>query len=358
MAVLVVAATGVVADAWSIPGEDSLAAKLAEWGRDHGLGALVTWLEQQQYQHDPPPVGGTPPGGIPAVAGAVTGQPGALSSTRLPTTPLPPPAGLAPLPGEGVWHTVVAVAGRPAVQVTARRPDAQHTSFVVGVLRMDPALVRGRLHPGSRDPGGSWQAPSALTGAATRGLAVAFNGGFRLTDPSHPGYYSEGRTITPLVDGQASLVLHTDGHAEVGRWNQEIRMDSTVASVRQNLQMLVDDGQVNPSCATGGTQEWGSTIGQAAYIHRSGFGITATGVEIYVGGPALSVCTLGEILRAAGVIRGMELDINPAWVSGTYYHPRPGGGTLQGFPLFPAEKVTPAHYFTASSRDFYAWTTR
>src|SRR3954447_14034615 len=35
----------------------------------------------------------------------------------------------------GTWHTVVTAHGRPAVQVAALRPDGQHTSFVVGVLR-------------------------------------------------------------------------------------------------------------------------------------------------------------------------------------------------------------------------------
>ncbi|MDT7709692.1 MAG: hypothetical protein QOG20_5299 [Pseudonocardiales bacterium] len=82
--------------------------------------------------------------------------------------------------------------------------------------------------------------------------------------------------------------------------------------------------------------------------------MTATGVEVYVGGPALSVCTLGRILQDAGVVRGMELDINPNWVSGTYFHPR-RGGPPQGFKLFPAEQVAPEHYFSPTSRDWFAW---
>ncbi|HEY0813612.1 MAG TPA: hypothetical protein VGE11_10060 [Pseudonocardia sp.] len=354
--VVLLAGSGyVVVDALSTPGADPATAKLAEWGRDHGLGPLVTWLEQQQYQHDQPAVGGAPAGGIPVAAGT---QPATAPSAMLPPTPLSPLPDQTPLAGEGVWQTVLAVAGRPAVQVTSVRPDTQHTSFVVGVLRMDPTLISGQLHPGTRDPGGNWHTPSMITGSAQHGLAVAFNGGFRLTDPSHPGYYSEGRTAAPLHDGQASLVLRTDGTADVGTWNQEVRMSPAVASVRQNLQMLVDHGQVNPSCATGGTQQWGSTIGQAAYIHRSGFGVTAAGVEVYVGGPALSVCTLGNILHAAGVVRGMELDINPNWVTGTYFHPRRSGPPL-GFALFPTERVAPQHYLAApSSRDFYTWTTR
>jgi hypothetical protein len=118
--------------------------------------------------------------------------------------------------------------------------------------------------------------------------------------------------------------------------------------------MLVDGGQVNPTCATGGEKEWGSTIGQAAYVVRSGFGVTASGAEVYVGGPALSVCSLGKVLQDAGVVRGMELDINPDWVSGTYYL-HANGGPARGNPLFPGEKVPPQHYFGPSSRDWFAW---
>jgi hypothetical protein len=348
LAVVLVLALGcaaVVIDALSRPGPDSPAAKLAEWGRDHSLGGLVTWLEQLDYEASPPPVGGEPAGGIPSAAGAI-----AQAATTAPMAPL---AGGPALPGEGQWQTVAQVHGRPAVQVTTLRPDDTHTSLLVGVMRLDPQLVRGQLHPGSLDPGGSWQASTSVS-PGTADLAAAFNGGFRLNDPSHPGYYSEGRTVAPLVPGAASLVLKTDGTADVGSWGQEVRMGPDVASVRQNLVMLVDGGQVNPTCATGGEKEWGNTIGQAAYVVRSGFGITASGAEVYVGGPALSVCSLGKVLQDAGVVRGMELDINPDWVSGTYYL-HPGGGPASGNPLFPGEKVPPQHYFAPSSRDWFAW---
>jgi hypothetical protein len=347
--------------AWSVggaltaPGTDGVAARLAEWGRDHGLGGTVTWLEQQQYQRNQPPVGGAPAGGIPHAAGAVPDS----SARHSGSLPAPPPiggllTGVPPLPGEGQWQTVVAVHGKPAVRVAEVRPDQLHTSFLAGVLWMDPTLVRGQLHPGFTDPGGTWRAPTSLTPASQRTVAAAFNGGFRLNGASHGGYYSEGRTAVPLVNGAASLVIRTDGTATVGTWNREVRMSPQVAGVRQNLIPLVDNGQVNPTCQTGGTAEWGSTIGQAAYIHRSAFGVTADGAEVYVGGPALSVCTLGNILRAAGVVRGMELDINPAWVSGTYFHDTPAGPP-QGFRLFPAEQVAPQHYLSPSSRDWLGW---
>lgn len=345
---------------WSIgstllaPGTDTASARLAEWARDHSMGDVVTYLEQVRYEQNQPKVGGAPSGPIPAAAGAVP----AARTTGLPApSAISDLAGGRPLPGEGQWQTVATVRGESAVRATLVRPDNQHTSYLAGVMWLDPTLVRGQLRPGTTDPGGAWPAATSLT-PTERGTAVAaFNAGFRLPNgDSHGGYYADGRAAFPLVDGAASLVLLNNGRAEVGTWNQEVRMTPDVASVRQNLVMLVNNGRVNPTCATGGTAEWGSTIGQRAYIDRSGFGITADGAEVYVGGPALSVCTLGNILRAAGVVRGMELDINPAWISGAYYHQTPHG--LRGFQLYPAQQVPASHYLSPSSRDWFAWFAR
>jgi hypothetical protein len=344
-AVVLVVAAGVTVDALRAPGSDPVSAKLAEWARDHGLGRLVSTAEAWRYRQDQPAVGGAPGGGIPQVGGERSGP------------ALPPLSGGPALPGEGRWQTVVAAHGRPAVEVAFLRPDPQHTSYVTGIMRIDPTLVQGRLHPGTRDPGGQWPDATSLAGADAAGAVAAFNGGFRLTDPSHPGYYSDGRTVAPLVRGQASLVLYGDGHADVGAWGTDVAMTPTVVSVRQNLVPLVENGRVNRGCATGGEHEWGDTIGQAAFIDRSGFGVTATGEEVYAAGPALSVCTLGAVLADAGVVRGMELDINPSWVSGAYFT-RSGSGAPVGHPLYPAERVSPSHYLTPSSRDWFSWSLR
>ncbi|WP_156934613.1 hypothetical protein [Pseudonocardia spinosispora] len=362
--VIGVLAVAVVVIGWSVvgaltaPGSDSVAARLAEWGRDHGFDGVITWLEQENYR--PPPTGGEPPGGITAPEGVVRpGRPKAQGhgAGLTPPSELRPVAHLTPLPGEGVWHPVAAVHGHPAVEVATMRPDAEHTAFTAGLMWIDPTYVRGQLHPGSLDPGGQWRTPDLITPSLARQAVAVFNAGFRLNGASRGGYYSEGRTAVPLRDGAASLVLDKNGAAQVGAWNKDVRMGPEVASVRQNLVLLVDGGRVNPTCASGGTAEWGSTIGQVAYIHRSGFGVRADGAEVYVGGPALSVCSLGNLLAAAGVVRGMELDINPNWVSGTYFHRNPKGEP-SGYRLFSAEQVSPQHYFIASSRDFYGWYAR
>jgi len=59
-----------------------------------------------------------------------------------------------PLPGEGVWH----VAGRttangiPTMYEAFVRPDAVHTSYVVGVVWMDTNLLTAQLYSGSQIP--------------------------------------------------------------------------------------------------------------------------------------------------------------------------------------------------------------
>ena len=340
-------------DAVTRPGSDSVAVRLAEWGRDHDLGPVVTGLEVGQYDLAKPRTGGVPVGGIPHPPGAEAehsgGQPAPPS--------LRPPAGVSALPGEGRWQPVVSTPRGVAVRVTTVRPDAAHTSFLVGVLWMDPTLVSGVLHPGTSDPGGHWSTPPLVDAAEQRTVVTAFSAGFRLQGDSHGGWYEDGREPRPLVPGAASLVIGKDGRVDVGAWGREVGIGPGVASVRQNLVPLVDNGVVNPTCATGGTKEWGSTVGQAAFINRSAFGVTATGAMVYVGGPALSVCTLGELLRSAGVVRGMELDINPAWVSGVYFHPN-GRPHPQAFELFPDQEIGTQHYLQVSSRDFFSFDLR
>ncbi|MCD2195294.1 hypothetical protein LQ327_18150 [Actinomycetospora endophytica] len=342
-----------IVEALTRPGSDPVAARLAEWGRDHGLGPLVTALEAGQYEVNKPRIGGAPPGGIPRPPGAEAEHPGGQPAPP----PLRPPVGVSPLPGEGQWQPVVSTPRGVAVRATTVRPDAEHTSFLVGVLWMDPTLVGGVLHPGTVDPGGHWSIPPKIDATEQRSVVTAFSAGFRLQGDSHGGWYQDGRQLRPLVPGAASMVIDTDGRVDVGAWGGEIGMGPQVAAVRQNLVPLVDNGVVNPTCATGGTRQWGSTVGQAAFISRSAFGVTPTGAMVYVGGPALSVCTLGELLRSAGVVRGMELDINPAWVSGVYFHPN-GRPQPPAFELFPDQQIGTQHYLQVSSRDFFSFDLR
>jgi len=115
--------------------------------------------------------------------------------------------------------------------------------------------------------------------------------------------------------------------------------------VRQNLDLLVDGGRVASGLDRNIQGRWGRTLGNRLYVWRSGIGQTATGALVYVTGNRLSAQTLAELLRRAGSVRAMELDINPEWTS---------------FIAFPAERNllpdmqrSPRRYDTTSTRDFF-----
>ena len=52
--------------------------------------------------------------------------------------------------------------------------------------------------------------------------------------------------VFPLRVGAASLVIYRNGTALVGEWGRDARMAPNVVAVRQNLNLLVDNGQAVP----------------------------------------------------------------------------------------------------------------
>lgn len=346
----------------SAPGTDSTAARLAEWGRGHGLSPVVNSLEKLQYRLHPPAANGAPPSDSPLATdqcGGESAPPPGTPSRRRPVVGLPSPPPVTPLAPtgmacEGRWKTVTVARGRPALRTTYLRPDPVHTSYVAGVAWMDPTLLRTELHPGTQEPGhGPWQTPSSIGPTARDGLVAAFNSAFRLAE-SRGGYYAEGRTIAPLVNGDASLVIRRDGSTAVGQWGRDLRMSPDVSVVRQNLALLVDNGQIAPGIDNNVGNRWGATLGNKLYVWRSGIGMTKTGALVYVAGNALSASSLARLLSAAGAVQAMELDINPEWTTFVSYAPSPTPATPMASKLLPDMQRSADRYYQTSTRDFFA----
>ncbi|WP_280668139.1 MULTISPECIES: phosphodiester glycosidase family protein [unclassified Kitasatospora] len=352
---------------WSVggallaPGNDSTAARLAEWGRDHHLGPMVTMLETAQYKMSPPRVGGRPSIAIggPQAPLATTVDP----ASHAPTPALPPielapltsPAG-DPLPGEGAWRVLSSVRGTPAIQAAELRPDATHTSYLAGVVSMDPRLVRFQLHPGTDDPGpDNWGVPPNIPPDQRAGLLASFNGGFKVNvNEARGGFFLNGVTHGTLTSGAASLVFYKDGHATVGSWDNGVEMSPDVVGVRQNLRVIVDQAAVPDDVDSHIESGWGLTIGGAYFVWRSGVGVTADGRLVFVYGPALSVRTLANLLQQAGCVEAMQLDINPAWMSFNYYQPGSDPQDPTPVKLLPDQERPAERYFEPTSRDFTA----
>lgn len=340
----------------SAPGTDTLSARVAEWGRDHHLSWAVTWLENASYK--PPPVGGALNAGQLAQLQGPSGPPAppVAGAADLPPNIVPLAAGN--IPGEGVWHPIVSnAAGIPIVEKAVLRPDAVHTSELAYVTWMNHKALKFDLHPGFQQPGGTWQTPDTVGPEQRTGLVATWNGGFKLKpDDALGGFYDEGRTAVPLVSGKAAEVFYQDGSLKIGQWGRDENPGPTVTGVRQNLSLLVDQGQVTVGTGDGSGAMWGLTIKNSYYVARSGVGMTANGDIVYVSGPKLSVYTLAKLLQGAGARFGMELDINPEWVSYmTYAGPDPANPQ----PTKLWDFVQPAdRYYQPSDRDFVAVYTR
>jgi hypothetical protein len=345
-----------VGQALAAPGGGSVSSKLAEWARDHYLSPVVTFGEWLTYQ--PPTVGGKPSFSLTVPKGQGIGASAAGKHAAVKSiipAPLHSLAGT-PLPGEGQWRVLETVKGEPAIFGTFLRQSALYTGYVSGIVSMDPRLVKFYLHPGSEDPGpGNWgrgSAPWIPPGTRT-GLLATFNSGFKL-NASRGGFYLNGSYHGSLVSGTASVVYYKDGTAKIGVWGRDLSMTSQVAAVRQNLKPIVDHGQIPASVDNNVETGWGFTLGGGYYVWRSGVGMTRDGRIIFVYGPALNVRQLATLMQHAGVVEGMELDINPFWTSYEYYeaHGTPSDPTPVN--MLPNQQGPANRYYAIYSRDFTA----
>ena len=286
------------------------------------------------------------------------------------TPPAPLTAFTAGPTGQGIWTAAGRpVAGVAAVYETDLVPPGGVTA--AGIAWMDTKLLSGQLYSGSKSPGGGpyqFTAPVQPAQAAT--LVAAFNGGFLMKD-AQGGYYTEGRTIYPLANGAASLVIYADGNVTVGAWGTDVSMTPDVVAVRQNLVPLVAGGQPTPQALSPDWQSWGATCSATSCGQglpgienqwRSAVGVTADGALVYVAGPALAPAQLAQLLARAGVVRGMELDINPNWPVFVAYAPAPPSAPAapaNGAGLQPSSVQGPSTFFNPVwARDFITMSAR
>jgi hypothetical protein len=292
-----------------------------------------------------------------------------------PHTPLAKPANLTPFRRsstrtEGVWRPAGRrVEGAPAVYETTLIPPGGSQS--AGIAWMDTSLLSARLYSGSQSPGGGphrYTAP--VQPASARSLVAAFNGGF-IMNVAEGGYYTEGRLIDPLRPGAASLVIYADGSVDVGAWGRDVSMTPKVVGVRQNLVPLVAGGRPTPRAASADWQAWGATCGVSScassapgieHQWRSAVGMTANGALVYAQGPALDPLQLARLLARAGVVRGMQLDINPDWPIFAAYDPESEHGLASasnGRKLLAGTVRGPGIFFEAWwARDFITMSAR
>jgi hypothetical protein len=336
------------------PSDSSWSIRSVEWLRDNGARGLVNKVESIYYSLNAPATGGPALRSLPNQPGvAAPLGAGATRPAQANTYYRPPPIRpvIRPaLPGEGVWRPTFSAGGsRPPVLVTSFRPDPNYPQNVAGVGWIDQTRTSVWLYPGRLEPSvpmpsrGPMEVPPDLRSK----LVATFNSGFKLSD-SGGGVTIGAHTYAPLKDGLATIIRYRDGHVDIRSWTGGGTAGPNVIYARQNLPLIVNNGRLSPNLSAG--PEWGATLGNAIRVWRSGVGVDRYGNLLYAAANIQTVGSLAQILRRAGAVRAMELDINTYWPSFiTYRHP----GAIGAANLLSSMDRSPQRYLTPDDRDFF-----
>ncbi len=329
------------------PSNVSFGMRAVEWLRDNGAAGVVSDIESVYYSLNAPATGGPALKRLPQVG---TGSRIQVASY---TPPAIPPMITPALPGEGQWRgTGPVVGGAAPVLVTTFRPDPKYPQLVAGVAWIDHTRTRLALYPGRYEPPNDGNQQAAVPPLLRSSLLATFNSGFKLED-SRGGFFSQGHQYVPMQDGQATLIGYSRGGVDVQTWNSGPDSGPGIAFARQNLPMIVENGQLNPALSNDSL--WGTTLGNAVRVWRSGVGVDAHGNLIYAAADIQTAQSLAQILQHAGAARAMELDINYEWTTFNFYGTFGAGDPAK---LLPGMNRPATRYLSPDDRDFFAVYTR
>ena len=346
LAILVLVSTELISytSAMLAPSNVGFGVRSIEWLRDNGGAWLVSDVEHIYYSLNAPAQGGPALKALPKV-GLQNGGPES-SYAPPPIAPVISP----PLPGEGGWRrTGPLVNGAPPVLVTTFRSDPNYPQMVAGVAWLDRSRTSLQLYPGRYEPpAGSFRGPMEVPPQLRGQLLATFNSGFKLED-SGGGFAALGQVYAPLRDGLATLVGLRDGSVDVRAWAGGPQPGPSVLFARQNLPLILENGQLNPNLSDGSL--WGATLGNAIRVWRSGIGVDARGDLLYAAANDQTAESLALILQHAGAVRAMELDINSEWVTFNFYG---APDASEPSKLMPGMNREATRYLEPDDRDFFA----
>jgi hypothetical protein len=330
------------------PSSLPLGVRTVEWLRMHHLNWLVDEAEHVYYTWQTPAKGGPQLQTLPTVG--LHARPKAhikaKASWPTPIRPVFPHA----LPGEGVWKpSGPPVAGRPPVLVTTFRTERDYPRIVAYVAWFDHTRTALAYYPGRYEPpSATLRGPMQVPFGQRWRLLATFNSGFIYSDGLN-GDAFDGHVNEPLRDGLATLVAYRSGAVNIVDWRRGASPGRRVAFARQSLPLIIDHGRLSP--ALNDSTQWGFTLGNAVRVWRTGVGIDRRGNLIYAAADYQTVTTLAEILKRAGAVRAMELDINPEWPTLITYRHRHG---LLPTRVVPNYQQPPTRYLNPDDRDFFA----
>jgi len=333
----------------------------ATWARDHGFSKMVDRLEMWRYDGEPSTEladdltladGLVTTTSIPSTP-TTSGAPVSAAPTTTTTTYAPTPLVTAqevPLDGEGRWIPVAAVEGRNVMWATSTRPLREYGSVRATFVRIDQSELRFGLYNGTQTPGGrDWVNGHKVAEEDLPGLMVAFNGGFRF-EHLDGGYFTEGREVKPLVDGQGTIAIDRDGRITIGMYGRDLTNDGTWVSIRQNLPLMIDDNVSIVDLYR--DDEWGVAKGGEVVVFRSALCSLDDGMLMYVAAGDVGIGDFARILVDVGCRKAVQLDVNGTWPQIAVYY---GFGTADRSGIVLDSRMRNANrYINGTEKDFFA----
>lgn len=325
------------------PGAAPASVRAVEWVRDHGGGHLVDLAENWWFSRHVPH-GAVPAVRGPEVADGTAGAPPVVHGAVAEST------------AEGRWTAGrVGSDGLPALYTTWFRPDAADPGVVAAAAWIRAGSYRAHLVAGTKEPDtGSWPGDARVAPGDVPNLLATFNAGFKFHD-TPGGFFEDGRSSRPLVDGLATATISSSGALQVGALGPEVSLGAGTTEARQNLHLVVDDGAPVAGLSANGSGRWGTAHNQGQYTWRSGLGVDAAGDLVYVAGNGLDLVHLADALVEAGAVRGMELDMHSGMVSFSSWVPAPAGSKepVEPAKLLPDMTREADRYLAPDQRDFF-----
>jgi len=276
-----------------------------------------------------------------------------------------------PKPGEGRWTPVSygflkPMRGLPAdakppayFYRTVIRPDPERPYSELVLVAMDMRQLELGMQAGYEDPKPTTGSPGEghipQDPAVYSRVVGTFNGAFKTQHGAY-GMMVNKRVLLPPVKGGATVVVTNSSAVGLGSWPPSDEIPANLASFRQNLDPLVEDGVANPT----GRRLWGWQLeGTSVMTQRTALCVTAAGHLYYAWGEEIDGPTLGKALRQAGCSYAMHLDMNPAHAGFVYtdvVNPKKAEYHLK----LADERMTipPEKFVRWSAKDFFYVTVR
>jgi hypothetical protein len=249
----------------------------------------------------------------------------------------------------------------PAMLRTFVRPDPDRPYARVILVAMDMRQLDLEMEAGTEDPkpltGGHGPGRIPRDPAIYTRVVAAYNGAFK-TEHGDYGMMVHKRVLLPPRPSAASIVVFDDQRVGFGTWADSAQIGrirgvdaSEIVSFRQNLDALVDQGEVNPL----GRALWGYTLpGQSMQTERSGLCVTKDGHILYAWGDDVSGTALGKAMKMGGCNYALHLDMNPHHTGFIFANIRDlKSKSYKSELLSPLMTVSPDRYIEYAPKDFF-----